>query len=128
MLFGHALLGCDTTSRVFGIGKGVALKQLRSSEDFNVQAEVFNNNLTTSEEIAVAGEAALVSLYSGSKKGDTLDQLRVQKFFQKVGSSSSCVQPQTLPPTSAAAQYFSYRVYHQVQTWRGNNLPPTNWG
>ena len=118
MLFGHALLGCDTTSRVFGIGKGVALKQLRSSEDFNVQAEVFNNNLATSEEIAVAGEAALVSLYSGSKKRDTLDQLRVQKFFQKVGSSSSCVQPQTLPPTSAAARYFSYRVYHQVQTMK----------
>ncbi len=26
ILFGHALLGCDTTLRVFGIGKGVALK------------------------------------------------------------------------------------------------------
>ena len=116
MLFGHALLGCDTTSRVFGIGKRVALKQLRSSEDFNVQAVVFNNNLATSEEIAIAGEAALVSLYSGSKTGDNLDQLRVQKFFQKVSSSSSCVQPQTLPPTSAAARYFSHRVYHQVQT------------
>ena len=36
ILFGHALLGSDTTSRVFGIGKGVALKQLRNSEDFNI--------------------------------------------------------------------------------------------
>ena len=25
ILFGHALLGCDTTSRVFGIGKGALL-------------------------------------------------------------------------------------------------------
>ena len=33
ILFGHALLGYDKTSRVFGIGKGVALKQLRNSED-----------------------------------------------------------------------------------------------
>ena len=32
--FGHALLGCDTTSRVFGIGKGVALKKLRNNEYF----------------------------------------------------------------------------------------------
>ena len=91
ILFGHALLGCDTTSRVFGIGKGVALKQLRNSEDFNIQAEVFNRRSVTTEEIAIAGESALVSLYSGSKKGDTLDQLRLQKFCQKVGSSSSYV-------------------------------------
>ena len=32
---------CDITSRVFGIGKGAALKQLRSSENFNIQAEMF---------------------------------------------------------------------------------------
>ena len=122
------MLGCDTTSTVFGIGKGVALKQLRNSENFNIQAEVFNRRSVTTEEIAIAGERALVSLYSGSKKGDTLDQLRLQKFCQKVGSSSSYVHPQTLPPTSAAARYFSFRIYHQVQAWRGFDLPPTEWG
>ena len=128
ILFGHALLGCDTTSRVFGIGKGVALKQLRNSEYFNVQAEVFNRRSVSAEEIAVAGEKALVSLYSGSKKGDKLDKLRLQKFCQKVGSSTSYIQPQTLPPTSAATRYFSFRIYHQVQAWRGVDLPPTEWG
>ena len=128
ILFGRVLLGCDTTSRVFGIGKGVALKQLRNSEDLNIQAEVFNRRSVTTEEIAIAGERALVSLYSGSKKGNTLDQLRLQKFCQKVGSSSSYVHPQTLPPTSAAARYFSFRIYHQVQAWRGFYLPPTEWG
>ena len=40
ILFGHALLGCDTTSRVHGNGKGAVLKQLRNSEDFSIQAEV----------------------------------------------------------------------------------------
>ena len=40
ILFGHALLSCDTISRVFGIGKGVALKQLRNSDDFNLYVEV----------------------------------------------------------------------------------------
>ena len=122
------MLGCDTTSRVYGIGKGVALKHLRNSEYFNIQAEVFNRRSVSAEEIAVAGEKALVSLYSGSKKGDKLDELRLQKFSQKVRSSTSYVQPQTLPPTSAAARYFSYRIYHQVQAWRGIDLPPTDWG
>ena len=128
ILFAHALLGCDTTSRVFGIGKGVALKQLRSSEDFNIQAEVFNRRSVTAEEIAKAGEKALVSLYNGNREEDTLDQLRLQRFCQKVSSSSSYVQPQTLPPTSGAASCFSFRVYHQVQAWRGFDLPPTDWG
>lgn len=94
ILFAHALLGCDTTSRVFGIGKGVALKQLRNSVDFNLQAQTFSNSMATPEEIGTAGEGAL---YSGSQNMDTLDQLRLQKFCQKVGSSTSSVQPQSLP-------------------------------
>jgi len=44
---------------------------------------VFNNKLAPSEEIAVPEEAALVSLYCGSIKGDTSDQLRLQIFFAK---------------------------------------------
>ena len=30
-------------------------------------------------------------------------------------------------PTCDAARYHSYRVYHQVQTWLGNDLDPTKW-
>ena len=68
ILFAHALLGCDTTSRVFGFGKSIALKQLQNSPDFNFLAGVFINRLAEPEEIAKAGESALVSLYSGSQK------------------------------------------------------------
>ena len=38
------------------------------------------------------------------------------------------VPPCNLPPTSTAAQYHSLRVYHQVQQWSGNDLPPEDWG
>ena len=34
----------------------------------------------------------------------------------------------TLPPTSAAARQNSFRVYHQVQQWRGVALDPIDWG
>ena len=40
MLFAHAILGCDTTSRVFSIGKGLALKHFRSDKHFITQAEL----------------------------------------------------------------------------------------
>ena len=104
LLFTHALLGCDTTSRVFGIGKPLALKKLRSNAFFREQAAVFQ------EDIRNAGDNALVCLYNG-KPGDKWNTIRVQHFQRKVSASTSCVQPRTLPLTSAAAKYHSLRVY-----------------
>ena len=34
--------------------------------------------------------------------GDTTDKLRLQRFHQKVATSTSFVQPETVPPTSSA--------------------------
>ena len=33
-----------------------------------------------------------------------------------------------LPPTSAAAKQHSFRAYHTVQGWLGQDLPPEEWG
>ena len=41
ILFVHALLGCDTTSSIYGIGKGVALHKIKRDELFREQADVF---------------------------------------------------------------------------------------
>ena len=38
----------------------------------------------------------------------------------------ACLPPESLPP-SDAAKYHSDRVYHQVQTWLGHTLDPTQW-
>ena len=49
MLFAHAILDCYTTFRVFSIGKGLALKHIRSDKHFMTQAEVFlQENATNS--------------------------------------------------------------------------------
>ena len=49
---------------------------------------------------------------------------------EKVAKSSTFVEPQTLPPTSAATQYHSLRVYFQIQAWRETvgHLKPEEWG
>ena len=127
ILFAHAILGCDTTSRLFGIGKGVILKQLKTSLYFHNQAKVFNDTQSAQQQIVAAGENALVIIYGG-KVGDTLNKFRLIKFCQKVGSSTSTVQPQTLLPTSNAALYHSLHVYHQVQEWKGNKVCAVDWG
>ena len=62
LLFAHALLGCDTTSRVFGIGKAEALKKLRTNAFLREKADVFQDPHATPEDIRIAGENALVYL------------------------------------------------------------------
>ena len=126
--FLHALTGCDTTSRLFGIGKGLALKKPKSNEDFKKQGEVFSRE-SDRDEIFSAGQKALSCLYGGSIN-ESLDELRYRRFREKVSTKTSAVQVHTLPPTAAAARYHSARVYLQVQQWmdKGSHLNPEEWG
>ena len=129
ILFIHALLGCDTICRLYGIGKGASLKRFRASHAFREQAKVFDTHSASMHDVVDAGEKALVIIYNG-KSTDMLDSLRHQRFCEKVASKSSHVKPQALPPTSGAAKYHSLRVYLQVQEWKGSadELHPTDWG
>ena len=68
------LLGCGTTSRLFGVGKGAALKKLTFNSNFKKQAKVFSGE-TTKAEIISAGEEALTCLYGGQSE-EGLDALR----------------------------------------------------
>ncbi|XP_065915240.1 uncharacterized protein [Dysidea avara] len=129
LLFLHAILGCDTTSQLYGIGKGASLKKFRSIRNFQEQAEVFCTSSATPKEIIAAGEQALVAMYNG-KPGETLDCLRYKCFCEKVATNNTFIHPQTLPPTSAAAKYHSLRVYLQIQEWKGcgREFQPLEWG
>ena len=62
----------------------------------------------------------MVSLY-GRKPGQKLDCMRYQRYCEKLATNSSQMQPQNLPPTSAAAQHHSLRVYLQVKQWKVEN-------
>ena len=128
ILFMHAFLGCDTTSSLYGIGKGMYLSKFKASCMFREQAKVFDSDSSTTHDVVNAGEKALILVYNG-KLTDTLDSLRHKRFCEKVVSKTSHVKPQSLPPTSAAAKYHSLRVYLQVREWKGSaELHPTDWG
>lgn len=122
--FIDALTGCDTTSRVYGISKGAALKKSTADQQFKLHAEIFLKESTKGDIVA-----ALVSLYGGIPIED-LNLLRFRKLANRVMTSLSFVQVYTLPPTSAAAKYHSMRVYHQVQEWTNSDktLLPNEWG
>ena len=65
ILFLHAMLGCDTTSRLFRIGKGTILKKFKANVELQKAAEVFDSTLSTSSQIESAGERVLVVMYGG---------------------------------------------------------------
>ena len=127
ILFAHALLGCDTTSRVHGIGKDIALKKAKINEQFRQLAGVFNRSDSSREDVIEAGEKALLSVFNAAST-ESLNSLRYIKYCQKVATGNVCLQPENLPPTSSAASFHSLRVYLQVQEWKQNQLRPQDWG
>ena len=74
ILFMHAILGCNTTSRYYGLVKGLSPKRFTSNALSRDKAEQFCKKDATVDDVIDAGEAALVCLYSG-KEGDNIDGL-----------------------------------------------------
>ena len=127
ILFVHAILGCDTTSRIYGIGKPVTLKVIQNNDSsFLSVAKIFGKANSSQKSIENAGEKAVIALYKG--KGNSLDSLRLERFQEKLAVSKTYISPCALPPTSEANKYHSFRVYHQIQAWKGNELNPEKWG
>ena len=110
--FLHAITGCDTTSHLYGVGKAPALKKFESVLHFKEQAVILLF-LTLSLQVKK-------HLYHfGGKPGVGLNTLRYQRYFVKLASKTSHIEPQNLPPTAATAGFHSLRIYLQVKQWHG---------
>ena len=128
LLFAHAITGCDSVSALYNIGKKKAIKIL-AAEDWKI-LDVFTKPDATYDEISHAGEAFLLKLYCATSISQSLDQLRYMLYLKKMKTSMSSFDLETLPPTSSAAKWHSYRTYFAVQEWLGNtaHLDPLKWG
>ena len=104
ILFLHALLGCDTTSRLYNIGKSTILKKFKAKTILHHSAKIFNYPNSTAKEIKFAGEKALVNIYNG-KSNESLNTLCYRRYCEKLATNTTQVEPRTLPPTSAAAKF-----------------------
>ena len=111
--------GCDTTSRLYGIGKGVPLKKARADALFALLLEQMLN-YSTYEELKRVGEKVLVQLYGG-KKTESFEALRIRKFKDNVVKCTTCVEIQNLPPTLDARRYHTYRAFYQAKCWMSND-------
>ena len=129
LLFVHAATGCDTTSAVYRKGKRVPFRKLQAQPALCTAVQVFNDPHASKNAVAAAGEAFLCVVYGG-KIDDNLDVKRHQLYLRTIAKQKVCAKFDlaTLPLTSAAACQHSFRVYHQVQQWRGVAMNPTDWG
>ena len=129
ILFYHAMTGCDTTSAPFRKGKRLNFAKFSKNNDLRKRVDVFNNSESSPDDVASAGEAFLMSMYESSS-GATLDEMRYTSYKRHVAKQPTYAKFDLaiLPPTSCAAREHSLRVFHQVQAWRGIQLPPTEWG
>ncbi|KAK3744076.1 hypothetical protein RRG08_018705 [Elysia crispata] len=97
--FLHAINGCDTTSRLFRVAKGLPLLKIKLLMQISKQQR----------------EKALISLYGG-RAGDTLDMLRYKRLWEKVTSSITTVQKRSLSNFSgsevpqSACEYIQDRI------------------
>ena len=63
ILFLHAVVGCETTSRLYEIEKGSSLRKFKTSNHFREQAKVFDEESASQEVICAAGAQALVYVW-----------------------------------------------------------------
>ena len=114
---------------MYGISKGRPLKKFVSDTHFREHVEVFDRLSASKEEIVKTGEQVIVCLYNGEPE-EELDGLRFRRYYQKVSTGTSQIQPQSLPPTSAPASYHSMRVYPQQRIqWKGEEqVAAEEWG
>lgn len=96
ILFVHALLGCDTTSRVHAIGKGIVLKKAKINAQFCQLAGVLNRSDSSREDGIKAEEKALLSVFNAAST-ESLNSLRYIKHCQEVATGNVCLQPENLP-------------------------------
>ena len=93
LLFIHAMSGCDSTSRPYGIGKVSTMDKYQSIQR---SARIFMMPNRMHKEIEKAGNEPLAIIY-GCKPGMDLNFERASRFSEKVVSSSCCLPPQPLP-------------------------------
>ena len=91
----------------------------------------FNDPESLPHNVVAAGEQFLISLYhQNGTYANSLSKLRYYIYSRTVAKQriTQNFKLHKLPPTSAAAAQHSYRVFHQVQQWRGVDMDATKWG
>ena len=111
----HGLTGCDPVATYHGIGKGVALKVLRS-ETLSLSKV---GDMTLSVEEALEQSTSFMLSCYGHPECSSLTDARQKIWSRKVSRSiSAAPKLQSLPPTNEAFTENVARAHLQVAIWK----------
>ena len=86
------ILGCDTTTSAFGIGKGLALMKYLKDYNFRKCASVFTKSEIISMDDIIYNSENAMAIRFGVKPEETVDSIRLRLFYQKVAGSVKFVK------------------------------------
>ncbi|KAG1691496.1 hypothetical protein GQR58_007434 [Nymphon striatum] len=129
IVFLHAFTGCDSTSRVYGVGKKPAFEKLvKGDEVLQSSANAFTLRGRNHTDVENLGIQAM-SVTFGGESTCSLATLRYRIFTKQIAAAKSFVTPERLPPTESATKFHCLRVYCQTMTWMGmeSGIDPLDW-
>ena len=110
--FLHIITGSDTTSSLFGIGKGMALKKLTSDPNFSDAKLKCLRERQQRKKLSEQERKHLLICTSGLKVWIRfMNLLRCRKFWHKVMTCTTFVEVHILTLTSVPASYHSRCIY-----------------
>ena len=130
LLFLHAFTGCDSVSRVFGIGKKYGFKQIiKREKTMRDCSGLFTKPNQNQDVVESNGSKAMIALFNADQK-DTLASIRYSMLCKKVARAKMFVTPERHPPTASVCKFHSLRAYYQVMEWMGcsEEMAPSEWG
>ena len=133
LLFVHAFTGCDSVSRIFGIGKKSVFQRIintsKKEKVIKDCSKAFSLPKQSPDVVEANGCRAMVALFNADQK-DSLASIRYNMLCKKVARAKTFVTPERLPPTTSACKFHSLRTYYQVMEWMGcsEEMDPSEWG
>ncbi|KAG1669042.1 Tryptophan 5-hydroxylase 2 [Nymphon striatum] len=130
IVFLHAFTGCDSTSRVYGVGKKPAFEKLvKGDQVLQSSANAFTLRGRNHTDVENLGIQAM-SVTFGGESTCSLATLHYRIFTKKIAAAKSFITPERLPPTESATKFHCLRVYYQTMTWMGmeSGIDPLDWG
>ena len=104
LLFLHAFTGCNSVSRVFGIGKKSGFQWIIKREKIMKDcSKTFFQPKQTQEVVETNGSKAMIALLNGDRK-DSLALNRYNNLCKKVARAKMFVTSELLPPTISASK------------------------
>jgi len=124
----HAFGGCDSTSAVFGHGKGTLLKLVQRNSALHECCFTLKSPVATVAEVKAAGVKMFTAVYGG-QANESLAELRYSAYCSK--TLCARFKPETLAPSEGAASVHALRAHYQAVVWVSlgqTQLDPTDWG